>query len=422
MMLWTLTCFNISTNDVTYCATSCLTAVKNHVIRYCEKVYERSGKNLFWSIKNSGEVLNKLKSRGFRATSLSTYDFSTLYTTLPHHLIKEKLINFIEWTFKREGSPYIVCNERQAFFTSEDTKRYKLWSCQNVCEALIYLLDNIYIRFGTKLYKQIVGIPMGTNCAPLVADLFLFYYERDFMTSLSDVKQAEIIKAFKSTSRYLDDLLNRIYPPELQLNKANTSDTEAPFLDLHLSISNGFVSPKIYDKRDDFDFDIVNFPVLDGDVPRSTSYGVYISQLIPFARVSSHVVNFNARNKSLTAKLLQQGYRYHKLRKTFSKFYRRHYELVSKFSVGLKTLLHQGLSEPEFYGDLVYKLKKIVGRADFSDQFRKIIVRYKRIGYNINIMRQSACLVFNPITVNNFASLFNCTPVGRASDSMMAPT
>ena len=130
------------------------------------------------------------------------------------------------------------------------------------------------------------------------------------------------------------------------------------------------------------------------------------------------------RPKSLfyRTKYVQQGYRYHKLRKTFSKFYRRHYELVSKFNVGLKTLLHQGLSEPEFYGDLVYKFKKIVGRADFSDQFRKIIVRYKRIGYNINIMRQSACLVFNPITVNNFASLFNCTPVGRASDSMMAPT
>ena len=82
------------------------------------------------------------------------------------------------------------------------------WSCQNVCEALIYLLDNVYIRFGTKLYRQIVGIPMDTNCAPLVADLFLICYERDFMTSLSDVKQAEIIEAFNSTSRYLDDLLN----------------------------------------------------------------------------------------------------------------------------------------------------------------------------------------------------------------------
>ena len=123
-------------------------------------------------------------------------------------------------------------------------------------------MDNICIRFGTKLYRQIVGIPMDTNCAPLVADWFLFCYERDFVSSLSDVKQAEIIEAFKSTSRYLDYLLNidnpyfegmvnRIYPPELQLNKANTSDTEAPVLDLLLSISNRCVSFKIYDKHDD---------------------------------------------------------------------------------------------------------------------------------------------------------------------------
>ena len=92
-------------------------------------------------------------------------------------------------------------------------------------------------------------------------------------------------------------MVNRIYLPELQLNKANASDTEAPFLDLHLSISNGLVSSKIYDKRDEFDFDIAYFPFLDGDVPRSTSYGVYISQLIRFARVYSHVADFNARNK-----------------------------------------------------------------------------------------------------------------------------
>ena len=121
-----------------------------------------------------------------------------------------------------------------------------------MCEALIYVLDNIYIRFGTKLYRQIVGIPIGINCASLVADLFLFCYERDFMTSLSVVKQAEIIEAFKSISRYLDDILNidnsyfecmvnRNYLPKLQLNKANTSDNKAPFLDLHLSISNGLI-------------------------------------------------------------------------------------------------------------------------------------------------------------------------------------
>ena len=215
-------------------------------------------------------------------------------------------------------------------------------------------------------------------------------------------------------------MVSQIYPSELQLNKTNTSDTETTFLDLHLSISNDMVSTKIYDKCNDFDFEIVNFPFLDGDVPRSTSYGVYISQLIHFAGASSHVADFNTRNKLITQKLLKQGYRYHKLRKTFSTFYRRYYDLISKFQIGLKSLLSQGLWEPEFYGD--YKLKKIVGSNNFSAQFIKIIPHYKKIGFNTNVLQQTACLVVNPITVGNFAFLFNCTPVGRTSDSMLVPT
>ena len=110
-------------------------------------------------------------------------------------------------------------------------------------------------------------------------------------------------------------MVNQIYLPELQLNKANISDTKAPFLDLHLSVANGFVSSKIYDKRDDFDLDIVNYPFLDDEVPRRASYGVYMSQLIRFARVQTSKLEIN---------VLQQGYRYHKLRKTFSRFHRRH--------------------------------------------------------------------------------------------------
>ena len=100
---------------------------------------------------------------------------------------------------------YLAYNDKKAFFTSEQHKRYKLWSCQKMCDALHYLLDNIFIRFGSKLYRQIVGIPMGTNCAPLVADLFMFCYERDLILPLSDNNQTDIIEAFNSTSRYLDD-------------------------------------------------------------------------------------------------------------------------------------------------------------------------------------------------------------------------
>ena len=192
-------------------------------------------------------------------------------------------------------------------------------------DALIYLLDNIYIRFGSKLYRQNVGIPMGTNCAPLL--LICFF---------------------------------------------------------------------------------------------SAMRGVYISQLIRFARASSHVTDFNNRNKFLTGKLLKQGYRYHKLHKAFSKFYRRHFELIEKYHVSLKKLMQQGICNPEFYGDLVYKFKKIIGNLNFSNLLKRIVNRFKRAGYSLDIMWQTACLVFNPIMVEGYAALFSCTAVVQASDSMTA--
>ena len=163
------------------------------------------GINYFWSIKKSNEVLNKFN---LQASKLSTYDFSTLYTTLPYRRIKDKLIDLNNQTFIREYTQYLACNEECAFYTSDVYYNHNLWSYQNVCDASVYLLDNSFIRFGTKLYRQTIGIPMGTNCAPHVADLLLFCYERDFMKSLSHENQADIIEAFNSSSRYRDDSLN----------------------------------------------------------------------------------------------------------------------------------------------------------------------------------------------------------------------
>ena len=117
---------NGPTTELSILLTSCLTAIKNHVTKYCTTVYEKNGKKSFWSIKHSGEIFNKLKSRGFLASGLSTYDFSSLYTTLHYNLIKEKLTELIEQTFNREGSLYLACNDKNALFTSEQPKRYKL--------------------------------------------------------------------------------------------------------------------------------------------------------------------------------------------------------------------------------------------------------------------------------------------------------
>ena len=175
--------------------TSCLTAVKNHWIRYYDTVYERDGINYFWSIKNSNDVLNKFKSKNFQASKLSTYDFATLYTTLPHHLLKDKLTDLIDRTFIRENTHIWLAKKNVFFFfTSDVYNTHNLWSCQKVFDTLVYLLDNIFIRFGTKLYRQTIGIPIGTNCASLVADLFLFCYERDFMKSLSRENQAVLLR------------------------------------------------------------------------------------------------------------------------------------------------------------------------------------------------------------------------------------
>ena len=203
-------------------------------------------------------------------------------------------------------------------------------SCSELCEAFTFLMENIYMQFDGMVYQQIVGIPMGTNCAPLIADLFLYCYERDFMSDLQKSKRFDLIDRFNDTSRYLDDIFTidnpefekhipDIYPAELQLNKANTSDKETSFLDLNIKVIGSDMHTSVYDKRDDFGFPIVNFPWLSGDVPRLPSYGIDISQSVRFARCCTSVLDFHSKNFQITLKLLTQGYRYHKLRNTFGK-------------------------------------------------------------------------------------------------------
>ena len=136
--------------------TSCLTAIKIHVIKFCTTVYERNGKNLFWSIKNSGEILNKLKSVGFLASSLSTYDFSTLYTTLHHNLIKEKLTELIEQTFNREGSLYLACNDKMPFLLLNNLSDINYGHVRK-CVMCSIIFWTIYI---IKIWLEIVL----TNC------------------------------------------------------------------------------------------------------------------------------------------------------------------------------------------------------------------------------------------------------------------
>ena len=211
---------------------------------------------------------------------------------------------------------------------------------------------------------------------------------------------------FNIDNPYFARMIPEIYPPELTLNRANSSDSAASFLDLFLKITNGTISTKIYDKRDDFDFDIINYPDLHGDVPRATSYGVYISQLVRFARACTEVSDFNERNRIITSKLLSQGYKYHKLRKTLSKFSHRCGHLINKYNTSTKDLLNSGISQHLFYGDVVYKLRKIKSSTLFPSIFPKCLSRYIRRGYDRDILKRTCSLVLGTHTVSSFSSCF----------------
>ena len=200
----------------------------------------------------------------------------------------------------------VIWYQIQKNMTNHWISMYLSIASAELCEAFTFLMENKYLKFDGMVCQQIVRIPMGTNCAPLLADLFLYCNERDFMSNLQKSKRFDLIDKFNNTSRYLDDTciftidkpaftehIPNIYHAELQLNKANTSDKETSFLDLNIKVID--IDTSVYDKRDDFGFPIVNFPWLSGDVLRLPSYGIYISQLVRFAWWCISVLDFHSK-------------------------------------------------------------------------------------------------------------------------------
>jgi len=204
-------------------------------------------------------------------------------------------------------------------------------------------VDNIYVTFGDKCFRQVIGIPMGTDCAPFLANLFLYFYEYKWIDKQRKAKRCQIIKFFKNCGRYIDDLLmvnnnNKmtelmcsIYPKELELVPDDGDGTTAPFLDLFLTVDRGVVFSSIYDKRDNFDFPIVNFPTLTGNIPKKSSYGVFVGELVRYVRACTYYEDFQSRTLPLVKKLKKQFFTNKLLKHTFISFRDSHIHLVQKY-------------------------------------------------------------------------------------------
>jgi hypothetical protein len=216
---------------------------------------------------------------------------------------------------------------------------------------LEFLIDNIFVVFGDRVFQQSVGIPMDTNCAPLLADLFLYSYEAEFIQKLLNEKKKYLVVTFNSTFRYIDDVLyinndqfhsyvDSIYPSGLEIKDTIESSTSASYMDVLLKMdSDGKLITQLYDKPDDFDFSIVNFLYLCCNIPVSPGYGVYISQLIRYARACSAYDQFVNRGRLFTNKSMLQGFEIAHLKAAFRKFFGRYNDLVYQYNVSLGQML-----------------------------------------------------------------------------------
>ena len=212
----------------------------------------------------------------------------------------------------------------------------------NICKMTEFLVDNIYVRFVGQLFRKMVGIPMGTNCAPLLAVVFLYSYENELLDKLIKEGKRKLARKFNLSYCYIDDLISfnnkrfkvfisDIYPKELTISETTESTSVASYLDLLFTRDkSNNITIKLYDKCDAFGFQMMNFPFMSRTIPSVPAYGVYASQLIRYTRCCSNYSDILLCHRALVTRLLSQGYKVNCLTNTFKKFYGRHNDLVGQ--------------------------------------------------------------------------------------------
>ncbi|KAJ8299058.1 hypothetical protein KUTeg_023118 [Tegillarca granosa] len=202
-----------TTKSLSVILTQILTVFKDGLQTYSDRVYSTSGINQMWILKNSKELLDHFVSNTLSSVkSIKTFDISTLYTTIPHAKLKECLKQIIHFSlFYKNGKPrykYLVLNRDSGYFVKHHTDCKQKYTEDTINKMLEFLIDNICVVFGNIIFQQTIGIPMGTNCAPLLADLFLYSYESEFLQNLVKSGKKTVAKSFNYTYRYIDDVLS----------------------------------------------------------------------------------------------------------------------------------------------------------------------------------------------------------------------
>ena len=333
--------------QVGHCLKAVLRTIRNNN-NYSRK---RTNINKCFIIDNRNQVTDFIRScnQENTAISVSTFDFKTLYTSIPHDKLKSSLATLIKSAFRSRKKNFItvtgsyakLCDVRKSGFTL---------SLQQLINCINHIIDQNYIFYKGEIFRQCIGIPMGTNCAPDLANLFLHLYEHNYIDRLVRTNNTEAAQLLANMFRYQDDLIvfndnnyfeqhwRDIYPPEMLLEKTNINNT-CTYLDLAIAFEQGNATYRSYDKRNDFNFNIINYPDLNSNIPRNPSYGVFISQLVRFCDVNNQCDNFLTDIKLLAHKFLKQNFDATTLKAKFRNFYCNNIWRLSKFGSDIQDAL-----------------------------------------------------------------------------------
>ena len=321
---------------------------------YFRKAGFFSGLKHFWCVENQNEVVDALDrlSKKKNAKSISTFDFSTLYTKIPHDKLIQVLTNIVETTFNDNNRKLISVGKKKAYWVKGFSKTKHKFNVQEVKECFSFLTNNAYFRVGDAIFRQKIGIPMGSDPAPFFANLFLFHYESKWIKTHSRTEFLRARRLF-NIFRYIDDLLalndgneflrtfNEIYPSELVLNKENPdSNTEASFLALDISIVENQFKYKLYDKRNAFPFHIIRFPHKNSNIPHRMFYSPIAAEVLRICRVSSDSDSFRQACIPFLNRMAKQGATKDGARKSINKIIATHFGEFSKFNLQREQLVN----------------------------------------------------------------------------------
>ena len=297
----------------------------------------------FWVIQNNQKVLESLTrlNKRKKGSCISTYDFSTLYTKIPHDKLLDVLFEITDFCFAGGTNSLISVTNSGARWVKNASKSGITFSQDSFKEALRYLMESCFFSFGDMIFRQAIGIPMGSDPAPFMANLFLYSYERKYVQNLrkKDLSKARL---FRNTFRFIDDLLTvnddgefekchgNIYPAELELKKEHSGNLVS-FLDLKIELKDRSFETSLFDKRDDFPFSIVRMPYRESNMPSRIFYSSIGAEVLRIARTSMKIECFQVSSKALIDRMVKQGASVERLLKTLRRMYERH-DVLKKFS------------------------------------------------------------------------------------------